>query len=348
MGVLEFVRAVFYEQYCLSIPTPTAQFSHKTVIITGANTGLGREAARHISQLGCTRLILAVRNQAAGEEARKDILATTSAPESSIAVWKVDLGSFDSVAEFVKRAFRELDRLDVLICNAGLNTRQFAEAEGHERMLTVNVLGTDLMASRLLPLLERTAALGPLDGDPSPRPPHLVLVSSDTHLLSTFPERDESPDKMLTAITKNCRENSSRFGAQYATSKLLVILLVRGMANRQRRSGPSAGVKAAKQPQDECTVIINAPNPGLCRSNLTREMPGLVVRVVQTILRARTAAMGGGAFVNAASAGWETNGQYLSSNRVGKGGALTWDSALAEKVCAAIEEHLKKVDTPEH
>ncbi|KAJ8100825.1 short-chain dehydrogenase [Lipomyces tetrasporus] len=348
MSVTEFARNLFYEQYCLSIPKPTDSFSHKTVIITGANTGLGKEAARHISRLGCTRLILGVRNTTAGEEARKEILATTSAPESGIAVWKVDLGSFDSVAEFVKRAFRELDRLDVLICNAGINTKQFAEAEGHERMLTVNVLSTYLMASRLLPLLEKTAAVGPVAGDPDPRPPHLSIVCSDTHLLSKFPERNESPDKILAAITANCKNDSSRFGRQYPTSKLLVILLVRDMVYRQKRSGPSTGINAAAKPQEKCPVIINAPNPGLCHSNLTREMPGFAVRVIKTIFRARPTEMGGGALVNAASAGWETNGQYLSSSIVQKGGASTWDSALGEKLCTAVEEYLKTVDTTGH
>ncbi|KAJ5523323.1 hypothetical protein N7513_012867 [Penicillium frequentans] len=348
MSYLQFLRTLLYEQYRLSIPRPTASFSHKTVIITGANTGLGKEAARHISRLGCTRLILAVRNTTAGEEARKEILATTSAPESSIAVWKVDLGSFDSVAEFIKRAFCELDRLDVLICNAGINAGQFAEAEGQERILTVNVLSTYLMASRLLPLLERTAAAGPMAGDPDPRPPHLNLVSSDTHLISSFPERNESPEKILMAITANCKNHPSRFRAQYPTSKLLVILLVRDMVYRQKRSGPSTGINPVAKPQENCPVIINAPNPGLCRSSLTREMPGFIVHVMQTIFLARPTEMGGGAFVNAAGAGWETHGQYLSSNRVDKGGDLTWDSALGEKLCMAVEEYLKKVDTTVH
>ena len=342
MSVIGFIRNLFYEQYFLSIPASTASFKHKTVIITGANSGLGKEAARIISQLDCSRLILAVRNVAAGEDARKEILAATSAPESSISVWEVDLGSFKSVIQFADRAFRELERLDVLICNAGINTPHYAEAEGFERTLTVNVLSTYLLATRLLPLLEQTAATGPVPGDPSPRPPHLSIVSSDTHLYSSFPERNESTEKMLAVVSENCKTSSSRLRIQYPTSKLLVILLVRDLVYRQKRSGPSVGINAVAKPEENCPVIINAPNPGLCRTALTREMPSMLTRLMFTIFGARSAEMGASALVNAASAGWETNAQYLSSHRVDKGGDLTWDSTLGEKLCTAVEQALMK------
>ncbi|KAK9233758.1 short-chain dehydrogenase [Lipomyces kononenkoae] len=346
MSVLEFVPGLFYEQYFQSIPEPTASFAHKTVVITGSNVGLGKEAARHISRLGCTRLILGVRNTTAGEEARKEILAEMSAPESSIAVWEVDLSSFDSVAGFVQRANRELDRLDVLLCNAGVNTVQFSQPEGYERNLTVNVLSTYLMASRLLPLLERTAAAGPVAGDPEPCPPHLTIVGSDTHLLAKFPEQHVSAAKMLEAITANCKNDASRFRVQYPTSKLLVLLMVRDLVYRQKRSGPSSGVNAIDKPEEKYPVIINVPNPGLCHSSLTREIRA--ARFFKFVAHARPAKMGGSALVNAAAAGWETNGQYLSSNKVNKGGSLSWDSALGEKLVTAIEECFKRLDATEH
>ncbi|KAJ5594048.1 uncharacterized protein N7459_000256 [Penicillium hispanicum] len=347
MSVMEFARGLFYEQYFQSIPKPVASFAHKTVIITGANAGLGKEAARHILRLGCTHLILGVRNTTAGEEARREILAEMPSLEPRIAVWEVDLSIFDSVAAFVQRANRELNRLDVLICNAGLNTFRFSESEGFEHTLTVNVLGTYLMASRLLPLLERTAAAGPIAGDPEPRPPHLCIVGSDTHLMAKFPEQHEPATKMLEAITANCREKPSRFRVQYPTTKLLVLLMVRDLVYRQKRSGPSSGVDAIDKPEEKYPVIINVPNPGLCHSSLNREVH-TAGNFLNVIAHARPTDMGGSALVNAAAAGWETNGQFLNSNRVQKGSALSWDSALGEKVVTAIEGCLKRVDTTEH
>ncbi|KAF2675424.1 NAD(P)-binding protein [Microthyrium microscopicum] len=152
-----FLGDLFYEQYFLSLPEPTASFAQKTVIITGANSGLGKEAARHIARLGCPRLILAVRNIKAGEAAKQDIVSTTDVPESSISIWELDLSNFTSVKSFIKRASTELDRLDNLICNAGINKTSFSEAEGYEATITVNVLSTWLLATSLLPLLEKTS-----------------------------------------------------------------------------------------------------------------------------------------------------------------------------------------------
>jgi NADP-dependent 3-hydroxy acid dehydrogenase YdfG len=51
--------------------------SGKTYVVTGSNTGLGLESARHLVKLAAARVILAVRNQTAGEKAKKDIETTT-------------------------------------------------------------------------------------------------------------------------------------------------------------------------------------------------------------------------------------------------------------------------------
>lgn len=343
---LNFLRNLIYEQYFLSVPESSSSYAHKTVVITGANSGLGKEAARHVARLGCSRLILGVRNTKAGQEAREEIIKTTSASESSIEVWNVDLGDFASVRKFAERATRELDRLDVLICNAGINTFKYAELEGYESMLTVNVLSTYLMATQFLPLLEKTAAAGPVSGDSNPRPPHLTIVGSDTHLMSSFEERKKPAADLLAAISANCKNSSSRYRQEYATSKLLVLLLARDLVYRQHHSGPNTGTKAVDQPEKKYPVIINVANPGLCYSGLTREIAG-PARILQFVMRARPASMGGSALVNAACAGWETNGQFLSSNRVHKGSEISWDSVAGERLCEAVEGALEKVGVVE-
>lgn len=320
-----FFTNLIYEQYFLSIPAPTASFAHKTVIITGANTGLGLEAARYIAKLGCTRLILGVRNVKAGETARRDIIATTSAAESSIEVWPVDLSSFASVLKFTQRASRELDRLDVLICNAAINTFKFNELEGYESTLTVNVLSTYLMATQLLPVLQRTAKAGPAAGDSEPRPPHLVFVGSDTHLMASFPEQKQPADKVLEAITADCKKSASRLRAEYAESKLSLLYLAKDLAKRQQSTDAKDG-----------SIVINVANPGLCHSGLTREIDA-AAKVIKFMLHARSTEMGGGALVNAASAGWETHGQFLSSNRIHQGSALSRDANAGKNLVTAVE-----------
>ncbi|KAK4498919.1 hypothetical protein PRZ48_009429 [Zasmidium cellare] len=321
-----FVRNLIYEQYFLSVPEPTASFAHKTVVITGSNGGLGKEAARHVARLGCPRLILGVRNTKAGEEARRDIIATTTATESSIEVWEVDLSSFASVRNFARRAERTLDRLDVLICNAGINTFKYAEREGYESMLTVNVLSTYLMATEFIPLLERTASLGPVNGDPAPRPPHLTIVGSDTHMMASFPERNEPPSKVLSKISADCQK-SGRLRGQYAESKLLILLLARDLV--------------AQRGMENSSVVINVTNPGMCYSDLVHEVAG-PAKVLNFVLRARSTEEGGGALVNGASFGKQSHGQFLSSNKVHKGSALSRDGETGRKLCTAVDQALKK------
>lgn len=65
-------------------------------------------------------------------------------------MWLLDLSSFDSVRAFAKRADGELERIDDVIENAGIALDRWTEAEGHETTMTVNVLGTFLLAMLLL------------------------------------------------------------------------------------------------------------------------------------------------------------------------------------------------------
>lgn len=84
----------FHSQLFVQPKYPTQSFAGQTIIITGSNVGLGKEAARHIARLGASKLILAVRNVEAGEEAKRDIENTTKCGKSVIEVWKLDLASY--------------------------------------------------------------------------------------------------------------------------------------------------------------------------------------------------------------------------------------------------------------
>lgn len=83
-----------YSQLFVRPEYPTKSFAGQTVIVTGSNIGLGKEAARHIARLGVSKLILAVRNIDAGEEAKTYIEHTTNCSKSVIEVWQLDLSSY--------------------------------------------------------------------------------------------------------------------------------------------------------------------------------------------------------------------------------------------------------------
>ena len=112
-------------------PEPTSSFKGRTVIVTGANAGLGREVVKYLVRLGASRVILAVRNTSKGEAARKYVEQETGLKTCLMEVWQLDMASFDSVKAFAKRA-EGLERLDAVVANAGIWPTKFELAEGYE------------------------------------------------------------------------------------------------------------------------------------------------------------------------------------------------------------------------
>ena len=150
--------------------------SGRTYIVTGANTGLGFEAAKHLALVGAAKVVLAVRNLAAGEAAKAKIDAATGDKTGVVEVWHLDLSSYDSVKAFAKRATDQLDRIDGLIENAGVSIDKRAVAEGHLLTNTVNVFSTFLLAALLLPEMSKKAKKA--GGEANGVLPRLVIVSS--------------------------------------------------------------------------------------------------------------------------------------------------------------------------
>jgi retinol dehydrogenase-12 len=170
--------AGFPRSQFVKLPYPTQSFAGQTIIVTGANTGLGLEAARHFTRLNAAKVILASRSISKGEEAAHSIEETTGR-KGICEVWQLDLGNFDSVKKFTERA-AELDRLDIVCENAGIAALGYKELEGMESMIAVNVVGTFLMALNFLPILRKS-------GKKTGTVPRLVVTTSDTHFWVTDP-----------------------------------------------------------------------------------------------------------------------------------------------------------------
>lgn len=163
-----FLRSQF-----TTLPYPNHSFRNQTVIITGANTGLGLEAARHFVRLGAAKVILACRSLDKGFNAKKDIEHSFVVDPSVIEVWEVDVGNWESVRAFCKRV-EGLERVDCLVENAGVATPRFEIVEGCEKTVAVNVIGTFLMALLVLPKLRETVGRFNVV-------PRLTIVASDAH-----------------------------------------------------------------------------------------------------------------------------------------------------------------------
>ncbi len=195
--------SALYSQFFVTPTLPNHDFSNQTIIVTGANTGLGFEAAKHFLALHCAKIIIAVRSTSKGESAKQSLLKTIpGALPSQIEVWALDLSSFKSVRAFADRASSQLGRVDVLVENAGLDEGRFVLSEdGWERTLQINVISTCLLAVLMLPKLRETAQRYKVT-------PHLVVVTSDTHYWAKFEER-HAEGGILKALNEEEKFNGS-------------------------------------------------------------------------------------------------------------------------------------------
>uniref|UniRef100_A0A3Q3J1S7 Uncharacterized protein n=1 Tax=Monopterus albus TaxID=43700 RepID=A0A3Q3J1S7_MONAL len=110
----------------------------KTVIITGANTGVGKETARDLARRGA-RIVMACRDLERAEEARTDILEDTG--NENVVIRKLDLSDMKSIRAFAELIKKEEKQVNVLINNAGIMMCPYSKTvDGFEMQLGVNHL----------------------------------------------------------------------------------------------------------------------------------------------------------------------------------------------------------------
>jgi NAD(P)-dependent dehydrogenase (short-subunit alcohol dehydrogenase family) len=125
-------------------------------VVTGANSGLGFEAARELARNGAT-VVMGVRSLERGRTAAERIRAEI--PPAELEPREVDLGSLDAVRAFAEATLAEHDRIDMLINNAGLMATPAGETkDGFETQIGVNHLGHFVLTERFMPALERAPA----------------------------------------------------------------------------------------------------------------------------------------------------------------------------------------------
>ena len=138
----------------------------RTIIVTGANSGIGRETAMELARRQA-RVIMACRNVKAGLQAADYI--KNKYKNVNVSVKELDLASFSSIRTFAQDILDNEERLDILINNAGVYQCPFTKtADDLEMQIGVNHFGHFLLTNLLLPKLKNT---------PSP-PARIVVVSS--------------------------------------------------------------------------------------------------------------------------------------------------------------------------
>ena len=201
----------------------------RLVVVTGANSGTGKEAARRLAGAGA-RVVLAVRTPAKGEAARAEILAAH--PRARLDVRRLDLADLASVRAFADGLAADGSPLDLLVNNAGVMAppSRMTTADGFELQLGTNYLGPFALTNLLLPLL--LAA-------PSPR---VVTMSSGVASMARIRFDDLQSERRYSPTRA------------YARSKLADLWLARHLAIVATRRGWRLASLAA--------------HPGYTRTNL--------------------------------------------------------------------------------
>jgi len=201
----------------------------KVAIVTGANSGIGFEAARELARAGA-KVILACRSPERGENALGRI--RDEQPEADVHFLKLDLSDLAQVEGFAKAFAADHARLDVLVNNAGvMMPPESRTAQGFELQMGVNHFGHFALTGHLLPLLLNT---------PDAR---VVNVSSMAHRSGKMSFDDP-----------NWKSRSYRKLASYGQSKLANLLFTFELQRRLEAAGSD--------------VIATAAHPGWTSTNL--------------------------------------------------------------------------------
>jgi NAD(P)-dependent dehydrogenase (short-subunit alcohol dehydrogenase family) len=187
----------------------------KTVLITGGNSGIGKETAVGLARVGAS-VVFTSRDAAKGAATASDV----SERAGRVVVWmQLDLASFASIRRFAADFRGRYERLDVLVNNAGLIMQHRTETQdGFETTFGVNHIGHFLLTQLLLDRVKSSA------------PARIVNVASDAHR------------QARSGLDFDDLQSTKRYGglAAYGKSKLANILFTRELARRLEGTGVTA------------------------------------------------------------------------------------------------------------
>jgi NAD(P)-dependent dehydrogenase (short-subunit alcohol dehydrogenase family) len=195
--------------------------SGRVAVVTGANGGLGLASAKALAGKGA-HVVMAARNQTKAAVARDEILAAH--PDASLEIVELDLGSLASVEAAANQVAAGHDRIDVLMCNAGIMaTPQETTEDGFDAQFAVNVLGHWALVGQLLPIVEAT---------PGAR---IVTLSSTA----------QHTGRAIDPADPHMRDDYSAWG-MYGQTKLAMRHFAVGLQQRFARAGIDAKALSAQ------------------------------------------------------------------------------------------------------
>ena len=248
----------------------------RTVVVTGANSGLGYETCRALAARGAS-VIMAVRDEDRGRAARDRLRAELGDATGGLEVVRLDLADLESVRAFAGELIGRGSPIDVLVNNAGIGMpARSVTAQGFESQFGVNHLGHFALTGLLLPLLRRGADA------------RVVTVSSEAYRGGSIDFDDLNG------------ERSYRPATAYRQSKFANVLFGLELDRRSRAGG--------------VPVTSTLAHPGFASTNLpasgARGFTGLLLRLGNTLV-AQSAERGALSQLRAATAPDVEGGQFF-------------------------------------
>jgi len=255
----------------------------KRVIITGANSGLGKESAFALAKLGA-EIVLAVRDTNKGQSVKNQILNQT--PSAVIEVAALDLMDLDSVRKFA--ASQSTKPIDVLLNNAGIMAVPFEKTkDGFESQMGTNHLGHFLLTELLFDAISRGSN------------PRIVNVSSSAHRLGKLKTGD------INELNVS-KENYSPWTV-YGNSKLVNLLFTNELVRRLKLVNSNITVAVAHPGYANTNLQLVAATK---RSGIRKSVELAVTKLMNIILGQSAA---NGALPQIAACTWVDiqSGDYL-------------------------------------
>jgi NAD(P)-dependent dehydrogenase (short-subunit alcohol dehydrogenase family) len=262
----------------------------KVCLITGASSGIGLETAVGLAAAGA-RVVMLCRDEARGEAARQEIMERGSS--TAVDLLLADLASQTQVYQFINRFRLDYNRLDVLILNAAVVTKERQETEdGFEMQFAVNHLNQFLLARRLLDRLISSA------------PSRIIAVSSEMHHYGRIP---------LDEFSHSQRYHPLR---TYANTKLANIMCTFAFARRLSGIG----------------VTANCVHPGRARTHLLDELPGWVQTMSWVTAVSPAEAAQAPLYLAASPDLSDTTGAYFEGKKTAHAASHAYDEALQDRL----------------
>ncbi|TCD70486.1 hypothetical protein EIP91_003247 [Steccherinum ochraceum] len=198
-------------------PDQIPDLTGRVAIVTGGSAGIGYFDALALARANA-KVIIVSANEEHGKQAEAEINQNISENGSTGSVhwYQVQLGDLKDVDKVAKKLAQELDRVDIVICNAGIGQAPYGmTSDGLERHFEVNNLSHYVLILRLLPLLKKTAEKAP------PTTVRVVMQSSEMHRVSPNNVQFASKDEINKEADGSLLYGRTKLGQIYFAKQLV-------------------------------------------------------------------------------------------------------------------------------